>query len=42
METGAKILLVEDDPNLGYITQEGLELHGFSVTRAREIGRAHV
>jgi len=36
METGARILLVEDDPNLGYITQEGLELHGFSVTRARD------
>lgn len=36
MEIAAKILLVEDDPNLGYITQEGLELQGFSVVRARD------
>ena len=32
-----KILLVEDDPNLGYILQESLELQGFVVTR-RENG----
>jgi DNA-binding response OmpR family regulator len=36
MEIKAKILLVEDDPNLGYITQEGLELQGFSVVRAKD------
>ena len=27
-----KILLIEDDPNLGYILQESLELHGFKIT----------
>jgi DNA-binding response OmpR family regulator len=28
-----KILLLEDDPNLGYMVQENLELRGFSVRR---------
>ena len=32
MNDFSKILLVEDDPNLGLVTQESLELHGFSVT----------
>ena len=28
-----RILLLEDDPNLGFILQEQLELHGYTVTR---------
>ncbi len=36
MNHTAKILLVEDDPNLGYMTQEGLELQNFSVVLARD------
>ena len=31
-----KILVIEDDPNLGYILQESLELQGFSVTRCND------
>jgi DNA-binding response OmpR family regulator len=31
----SKILLVEDDINLGYILKEYIELHGFSVTWAK-------
>jgi len=31
-----KILVVEDDPNLGYILQESLELQNFSVTRCND------
>ncbi len=34
-----KILLIEDDPNLGYILQESLELQGFEITR-KEDGEA--
>lgn len=29
----SKILLIEDDPNLGFILEEALELEGFKVTR---------
>jgi DNA-binding response OmpR family regulator len=36
MNPTAKILLVEDDPNLGYMTQEGLELQNFSIVLARD------
>ena len=35
-----KILLVEDDPNLGFMTQEALELQGFLVTLAEDGDRA--
>jgi len=31
-----KILLIEDDPNLGYILQESLELQGFAITRKKD------
>jgi DNA-binding response OmpR family regulator len=31
-----KILLIEDDPNLGYILQESLELQGFVITRCED------
>ncbi|MCI0513442.1 response regulator transcription factor [candidate division KSB1 bacterium] len=31
-----KILLIEDDPNLGFILQEALELEGFQVTRGED------
>jgi len=31
-----KILVVEDDPNLGYILQEALELEGYRVTRCED------
>ena len=31
LEKSAKILLIEDDPNLGLILQENLELHDFEV-----------
>ncbi|MBC8180440.1 response regulator transcription factor [candidate division KSB1 bacterium] len=34
-----KILLIEDDPNLGYILQESLELQEFEITR-KEDGEA--
>jgi DNA-binding NtrC family response regulator len=30
---GAHVLLIEDDPNLGFILQEHLELHGYRVER---------
>jgi DNA-binding response OmpR family regulator len=30
------ILLIEDDPNLGFILQENLELHGYSVERCTD------
>lgn len=36
-----KVLLVEDDPNLGTITQESLELQGFNVTLAEDGEKAH-
>jgi DNA-binding response OmpR family regulator len=32
----ARILLVEDDPNLGYVLQENLELKGYDVTRCAD------
>lgn len=37
-----KILVIEDDPNLGYILQESLELQGFEVARCEdgEAGRS--
>lgn len=35
-EVPARILLVEDDPNLGSITEEALELHGFKVTLCKD------
>jgi two-component system OmpR family response regulator len=35
-----KILLVEDDPNLGFMTQEALELQGFLVTLAEDGDKA--
>lgn len=35
------VLLVEDDPNLGTITQESLELQGFLVTLAEDGEKAH-
>ena len=31
-----KILLVEDDPNLGFLLQENLEMHGFTVHRCSD------
>jgi DNA-binding response OmpR family regulator len=31
-----KILLIEDDPNLGFILEEALELEGFQVTRCED------
>lgn len=31
-----KILLIEDDPNLGFILQENLELHGYTVERCAD------
>ncbi|MCH8127307.1 response regulator transcription factor [candidate division KSB1 bacterium] len=31
-----RILLIEDDPNLGYILQENLELHGYHVHRCMD------
>ena len=31
-----RILLIEDDPNLGLITQEALEIHGFKVTLCKD------
>ena len=31
-----KILLIEDDPNLGYILQESLELQGFEISRCED------
>jgi DNA-binding response OmpR family regulator len=34
--TATRILLVEDDPNLGAVLQEYLELKGFNVTRAHD------
>jgi len=36
-----KILLVEDDPNLGTILEESLELQGFSVIRCEDGEEAH-
>jgi len=36
VEQQFKILLIEDDPNLGYIIQENLEEHGFQVIRCAE------
>jgi two-component system OmpR family response regulator len=35
-----KMLLVEDDPNLGLVTQEALELQGFLVTLAEDGDKA--
>ncbi|MBN1481327.1 DNA-binding response regulator [candidate division KSB1 bacterium] len=34
MPAASRILLVEDDPNLGFVTQESLERQGFEVTLA--------
>ena len=36
MEAYISILLVEDDENLGFITKDGLEDHGFHVTWAKD------
>ena len=36
MTPANKILLIEDDPNLGFILQENLELHGFAVERCND------
>jgi two-component system OmpR family response regulator len=36
-----KILVIEDDPNLGYILQESLELQGFEVVRCEDGEAAH-
>jgi two-component system response regulator VicR len=36
-----KILLIEDDPNLGTILEESLELQGFSVTRCEDGEEGH-
>ncbi|MES2332705.1 MAG: response regulator transcription factor [Bacteroidota bacterium] len=36
METGKRILLVEDDKNLGYILSEYLSMKGFEVTWAKD------
>ncbi len=36
MDTYISLLLVEDDENLGFIIQEGLEEHGYRVTRAKD------
>lgn len=33
MSKAVRILLIEDDPNLGYVIEENLQDHGFSVTR---------
>jgi len=40
-EKRIKILLVEDDPNLGFILQESLELPGYAVTRCEDGEAAH-
>ena len=37
----AKILVIEDDPNLGYILQESLELQGFEVVRCEDGEAGH-
>jgi DNA-binding response OmpR family regulator len=36
MNNTTKILLVEDDPNLGQLLQEYLEIKGFDTTLARD------
>ena len=36
MTTNAKILLVEDDPNLGFVTKDNLEENGYSVEWAKD------
>ena len=36
-----KILVIEDDPNLGYILQESLELQGFEVVRCEDGESGH-
>jgi DNA-binding response OmpR family regulator len=36
MEAGKRILLVEDDKNLGYILSEYLSMKGFDVTWAKD------
>lgn len=36
-----KILIIEDDPNLGYILQESLELQGFVVVRCEDGEAGH-
>jgi DNA-binding response OmpR family regulator len=36
METGKRILLVEDDKNLGYILSEYLSMKGFEITWAKD------
>lgn len=40
-EINYRLLLVEDDPNLGFITQEALELQGYAVTLARDGEKAY-
>ena len=37
----AKILVIEDDPNVGYILQESLELQGFEVVRCEDGEAGH-
>jgi DNA-binding response OmpR family regulator len=41
MDRSCKILLVEDDPNLGFVTQESLELQGFAVTLVKDGEKAY-
>ena len=41
MDKFCKILFVEDDPNLGFITQESLELQGHTVSLARDGEKAY-
>lgn len=36
MESTARILLVEDDPSLGFVIQDNLNLKGFSVTLCKD------
>ncbi|HEY0769943.1 MAG TPA: DNA-binding response regulator, partial [Sphingobacteriaceae bacterium] len=36
MMTRKKILLVEDDPSLGFVIQDNLQLKGFDVTLCKD------
>ncbi|TAE00351.1 MAG: DNA-binding response regulator [Bacteroidetes bacterium] len=36
MSTKAKILLVEDDVNLGFVTQDNLEMHGYEIVLCQD------
>ena len=42
MISGKRILLVEDDPSLGFVIQDNLSLKGYSVTRCEDGNTAEV